>query len=111
MQEVILVKPTTLFDHDLGDFVNEEEVLTGVVAFQAGNQACDIHFYDNTAIIVPFSRIIRIKRRALTDEEILNGEDKGFAKWYKERQEAAKEAADEAAKKQKAANEIQDGEG
>lgn len=72
----------------------KERTYSGVIGFQAGNEAFDIQFYDQTAMLVPFSRIDYVKRKALSDEDILNGTNKKFAAWYKEQMEAAQKRMD-----------------
>ena len=90
------------------NYSGDEEVLTGVITFQAGNEACDLGFYNNRAVLIPFHAVDRIERRALTDEEILNGEDKEFAAWYKERLEEAERKLKEDEEASKAENNVVD---
>ena len=107
MQEVKLIG-SNVWDSNKGRYIYKDEVLTGVVSFQAGNEACDIGFYNNRALLVPFANVERIERRALTDEDILNGEDKEFAAWYKERIEEAERKLKEEEEAAKAENNVVD---
>lgn len=97
MLEVTLNK--TQYNDDTDTVENVQVVYRGVVGFQAGNCAIDLQFYNNSALMIPFDQFETVFRRGLTDDEILNGEDKEFAAWYSgkkaeyEEQEAAKAAA------------------
>jgi len=75
-------------------------VFTGVVGFQAGTGAIDITFYDNTALLIQLVPGAEVFRSQQTDEEILNGDNKEYAAWFKAKKEAfeAKQAEEEAAK-------------
>lgn len=61
---------------------------SGVIGFQAGNSAIDISFYTNEALMIPLEYIQSVKRKGLTDEEVLSGDDKEFAAWYQKQLDA-----------------------
>jgi hypothetical protein len=71
----------------------------GVIGFQAGNYACDMQFFDGTAKLIPYLHTEYVKRKSLTDDEILNHSNKKFAAWYKDQLDKAKKRmeAEEAA--------------
>lgn len=85
------------FDQD-----NYEERITatytGVVGFRVNDRHMDLTFFNNRQLLVPIHEA-KIERLLLTDEEILNGEDKEFAAWYKAQvdKQEAKTAAEIAA--------------
>ena len=69
-----------IFDQD--NYVEKViKTYTGVVGFRVNERHMDLTFYNNRQLLVPIGHA-KIERLLLSDEEILNGEDKEFAAWY-----------------------------
>lgn len=71
---------------------------TGVIRFDVSPMGViGIQQYTGVQTVYSLSRFSKVETTPLTDEDILNGKDVGFANWYREQKETA-----EAAQKQEA---------
>jgi hypothetical protein len=71
-----------------------EEEFGGVIRFDVSPMGViGIQLYTGKQLVFNLSDFYKCETVPLTDEEILNGEDKEFAAWYKNQVEVAEEAA------------------
>lgn len=92
----VYIGPEDKFEYD--PKLYEERITktyTGVVGFRVNDRHMDLTFFNNRQLLVPIHEA-KIERLLLTDEEILNGEDKEFAAWYQAQVAAAEKKTAEA---------------